>query len=137
MEQYKRNTELKNEVDDIFNDLKSPHERVRFGPGATPEEVAKMKIIEINPAYHLLNSAPLLASRDILLIGGWDDHHVSIGKIILPLYRALKNENASKVKITAVQDKHFSQNSSSDFTQIIINWLKPIDKKNVRNQSIR
>ncbi|MCK4819424.1 alpha/beta fold hydrolase, partial [bacterium] len=48
MEEYKRNPEMQKEIDKIFNDLKSQTELVRFASGATPKEIAEMKIIELN-----------------------------------------------------------------------------------------
>ena len=130
MEEYNRNPEMKKTIDKMFNDLKAQPEKVRFAPGGTPEEIAEMKIIESNPTYHLLKSVPLLAQREILLIGGWDDLGVSIENIILPLYRALKNENAKNVRIVAVQDNHSFENSSEELTEIIIEWIKTATERN-------
>jgi pimeloyl-ACP methyl ester carboxylesterase len=124
MEEYNRNPEMRKTIDKMFNDLKAPTGHVRFAKGGTPKEIAEMKIIELNPTYHLLKSAPLLAQKDILLIGGWDDNAVSIEHIILPLYRALINEKAKKVKITAVQDNHSFRNSRIELAQMIIEWIK-------------
>ncbi len=128
MEEYNRNPEMKKMIDKIFNDLKTQTEKVRFAPGGIPKEIAEMNIIESNPTYHLLKSVPLLDQKDILLIGGWDDHKVSFEHIILPLYRALINEKAKSVKIAAVQDNHSFKNSRDELAQIIINWLRTIDK---------
>ena len=129
MEEYNRNPEMKKIIDKIFNDMKAQNEKIRYAPGGTPEEIAEMKIIESNPTYHLLKSASLLAPKDILLIGGWDDHNVSFEHIILPLYRALKNEDAKEVRIKAVQDDHSLNNSRAELAQIIIDWLISIDKE--------
>jgi predicted esterase len=126
MRDYKRNPEMKKYIDKMFDELKTEKETVRFGPGGTPKGIAEMKIIELNPNYDLLKSAPLLSQKGILLIGGWDDHAVSIEHNILPLYRALKNENAKKVKITAVQDNHSFRNSREDLAQTIIEWIKTV-----------
>lgn len=124
MEEYKRNPEMQKMIDKMFNDLKAQPEKVRFARGGTPKEIAEMKIIELNPTYHLLKSAPLLAQKDILLIGGWADHNVSIENIILPLYRALKNEEAKTVRIVAFQDDHSFKNSGEGLAQTIIEWIK-------------
>lgn len=130
MEEYNRNPEMKKMIDKMFNDLKTQPEKVRFAPGGTPEEIAEMNIIESNPTYHLLNSASLLAQKDILLIGGWDDHNVSFEHIILPLYRSLKNEKVKSVRIAAVQDNHAFQNSEVEIAQTIIKWIKTTLERN-------
>ena len=130
IKEYNRNPEMQKEIDKMFDELKAQTGTVRFGPGGTPKGIAEMKIIELNPTYHLLKSAPLLVQKDILLIGGWDDHKVSIEHIILPLYRALINEKAKNVKITAVQDNHSFRNSREELAQTIIEWIKTAPERN-------
>ena len=129
MEEYKRNQGMQKIIDEMFNDLKAQPGKVRFAPGGTPKEMVEMKIIELNPTYHLLNSVPLLAQKDILLIGGWDDHNVSIENIILPLYRALRDE-AKTVRIVAFQDDHSFKNSREELAQTIIEWIKKAPERN-------
>ena len=130
MKEYNRNPEMKKMIDKMFDELKVQTETVRFGPGGTPKGIAELRIIELNPTFDLRNCAPLMAPKDILLIGGWDDRGVSIENIILPLYRALKNENAKKVKITAVQDNHTFRNSREELAQTIIEWIKTSPERN-------
>ena len=129
MKEYKRNPEMRKDINKMFDELKAKQETVRFGPGGTVKEIAEMRIMELNPTFDLLKSAPLLAHKDILLIGGWDDHAVSIDNNILPLYRALINENAKKVKITAFQDNHSFRDSREDLAQTIIEWINTIPKR--------
>ena len=126
--EYNRNPEMREMIDKMFDELKVQSETVRFGPGGTPKEIAEMGIIETNPTFDLRNCAPFLASKNILLIGGWDDLNVSIENIVLPLYRALINAKAKNVKITAVQDNHSFRNSREELAQVIIDWLKFMDK---------
>ena len=74
-------------LDDIFDELKPRTDIVRFGQGGTPQEIVEMKILESNPTYDLRYCAPILAPKNILLIGGWDDLNVSIeNRIYLPKY---------------------------------------------------
>lgn len=127
--EYESNPERRKLLDEIFDELKFRPEVVRFGPRGTPREMAEMKIIESNPTYDLQYCAPFLAPKRILLIAGWDDYNVSVENRILPLYRALKNENAQNVKITAVQDDHSFKNSRTELAHIIIDWLISIDKE--------
>jgi hypothetical protein len=124
MKEYNRNPKMKQMIDDMFARLSSPSGNVRFAKGGTPKEMAEMKIIESNPTYYLKKSATLLAIKDILLIGGWDDVNVSIDHSILPLYRALKKEKAKNIKIIAFQDSHAYRNSRDRLAQTIIEWLK-------------
>ena len=129
MREYSRNPEMKDMIDKMFDELKAQPDIVRFATGGTPEETAKFRIIESNTTFDLRICAPLLAPKDILLIGGWDDRNVSIENIVLPLYRSLINEKAMNVKIIAVQDSHSFRNSRDKLTQIIIEWLNYIDKE--------
>ncbi len=125
---YEQNPERQKMLDNIFDELKSEKEIVRFGSGGTPKELAEMNIIELNPTYDLRYCAPLLSPKRILLIGGWDDTNVSVEDRILPLYRELKKENAENVAIEAVQDDHSFKNSREKLAQIVINWLRIVPK---------
>ena len=129
--EYNRNPEMRELIDQMFDEYKTQTETFRFGPGGTPKEIAEMGIIEMNPTFDLIYCAPFLAPKNILLIGGWNDQKVSFENIILPLYRALINAKAHNVKISAVQDDHSFRNSRKELAQIIINWLKLIDKDEI------
>lgn len=124
MREYNQNPELRQMIDNIFNEFRNRPEIVRFGPAGTPKEVAEMKILETNPTYDLIYCAPMLVSKNILLIGGWNDWNVSIESVVLPLYRALMKEGAKNVKITAFQDNHSFKNSRDEVAQVIIEWIK-------------
>lgn len=89
-----------------------------------------MNILAINPTYDLIYCAPLLATKNIFLIGGWNDWNVSIENVVLPLYRALIKEGAKNVKITAFQDDHSFRNSRNELAQAIIVWIKTTTEKN-------
>jgi pimeloyl-ACP methyl ester carboxylesterase len=121
--EYKQNSQRQRMLDNIFDELQSEPEIVRFGSGGTPKELSEMNIIKSNPTYDLRYCVPLLAPKKILLIAGWDDNNVSIENIVLPLYREFQKENAQNVKIMAVQDDHSFKNSREDLAQIIIDWL--------------
>jgi dipeptidyl aminopeptidase/acylaminoacyl peptidase len=121
MKEYIRNIELREMIDNIFEKLKAPDGPVRFAQGGTPNEISKMKI---NPIYDLVKMAPSLKEKDILIICGWDDEQVKIENNILPFYRALKKEDAKKVKMIAFQDNHSFRNSRTEVAQKIIDWIK-------------
>ncbi len=129
MKEYNRNLEMKTWVDDWFASLKAPDGPVRIAAGASPKEIAEKGIDRLDPAYSLIGSAPLLASRNILLIGGWGDMGNSVERMQLPLYRALKKQNAQNVTITAFQDNHAFQNSREDLADVIISWITVSEAK--------
>ena len=90
---------------------------------------SEIGIDKLDPTLDLRKSASLLAQRDILLIGGWDDDGPTIDHHILPLYRALKSEKAENVRIVAFQDDHGFGNSRAELAQTIIEWLKTASER--------
>ncbi|UCG28768.1 MAG: alpha/beta fold hydrolase [Bacteroidales bacterium] len=129
MIEYSRNADTRKLIDEVYARLRAPKGPVRFAKGGTPKEMAELNIIELNPTFHLRKCAHLLAQKDILLIGGWDDYFGSvenavIDDFILPLYRALQNEKAQNVTIVAFQDNHSFRNSREDIAHVIIEWIK-------------
>jgi len=129
MKVYTSNPEIKKMIDQVHADLAFPKGHLRFNVGALPQEVAFAGIDNINPIYDLKKCAPLLATKDILLIGGWDDKQTTMEVFILPLYRALQNEGAKNVRFIAFQDDHYFQKSRSELAEAVINWLKSTFKK--------
>jgi len=122
--EYFRNKEFAVMIDGMFEQLKAPSGPVRFAEGTMPKETTPEIIAESDSTIDLRRSAPLLAQKDILLIGGWDDQNVTIDHHILPLYRALNNMKAKNVEIVAFQDDHAFRNSRAELAQTIIQWLK-------------
>ena len=84
----------------------------------------KKELLDDPRPYDLRLNAPALADRDILLIGGWDDHEVTIEDRILPFYRALKEAGAQTVQIAAVQDDHSFEKCGQEVVELIVRWLK-------------
>jgi fermentation-respiration switch protein FrsA (DUF1100 family) len=129
LREYMNNPNMQQWFDKWIAGLAAPEGPVRIVSGFSTKAIVDMGIKNYLPTLDLRKSAPLLAQTPILLIGGWDDTNISIDYHLLPLYRALKNENAKKVKITAVQDNHSFRNSSSELAQIIIDWLRTVEKE--------
>jgi dipeptidyl aminopeptidase/acylaminoacyl peptidase len=123
-EEYIRNPEFKKTTDANMAKLASLTEQIRFDTGAMPDEITKDGIIRIDSAYFLRKSSRILATKDILIIGAWDDTMATIDQLILPLYRALKKDNAQNVSISAFQDNHSFRNSRPEVAQTIIKWIK-------------
>jgi hypothetical protein len=111
-------------IDDAFDNLAVPKGNVRFATGTLPKEMAERGIENISPKYDLRKCAPLLARKDILLIGGWNDTQATVDEYILPLYRALQKEKANNVRITAFQDNHYFGNSREGMAKTVVEWLK-------------
>ena len=106
-------------VDTMFDRMKIPRGPVNF------EGKGTIKRLLENPAeYDLRIAAPDLATRDILLIGGWDDTKVTIDNYLLPLYRTLKQAGASKVRFVAFQTDHWFSNVRDELAREIIQWIQ-------------
>lgn len=126
--EYINDPNMQQWFDNWFTGLAAPEGPVRMANGFSMKAILEMGINNYMPTLDLKKSAPLLAKKHILLIGGWDDTRCSFESHLLPLYRALKNENAKNLQITAVQDNHSFKNSGAELTQIIIEWLESIKK---------
>jgi pimeloyl-ACP methyl ester carboxylesterase len=130
MKVYIGDPEIKKMMDQSFDDITFPKGHLRFETGASPREVAEAGLDKINPAYDLKKCAPLLASRDILLIGGWDDVQTTMEAFILPLYRALQLEGAKSVRLIAFQDDHYFKESRAMLAETVIEWLNSVAETN-------
>lgn len=129
MREYIRDPEYAEMLDNMFERLKVPTGPIRFAEGAMPKEVAAKGIEALEPALDLRKSAPLLAKKDILLIGGWDDNLGRIESNALPVYRALKEANAQDVKIVAFQDNHAFRSVRTELANVIIEWIQTVSQK--------
>jgi dienelactone hydrolase len=123
-EEYLRNPDFKKTTDANMARLTTLTEQIRFDKGTMPDEITKDGIIRLDSAFFLRKSSRMLANKDILIICGWDDPMATVDQYVLPLYRALRKDNAQNVSITAFQDNHFFRNSRPDVAQTIINWIK-------------
>ncbi len=124
--EYTTNPSLQEWFDNLINSLGAPEGPVRIEDGFSLNEIVEIGIDNYLSTLDLRICAPLLAHKHIMLIGGWDDINISLEHHLLPLYRALRNENAQKVKITAVQDNHSFRDTRVELTQIIAEWIKTI-----------
>jgi uncharacterized protein len=124
MREYVRNPEMKNTVDKMFDDLAVPKGHVRFEINETPAEIAKRGLENMNPLYDVRKCAQSLASKDILLIGAWNDELTTMEQIVLPLYRALQKEKAQHITIVAFQDDHWFRSTRDELAHTLVGWLK-------------
>jgi uncharacterized protein len=129
LREYARNPEFQKMVDEMFAAMAAPSGPARFAKGALPKEIVESGLDKLDPIFDLRKSASILAKKDILLIGGWNDRQVTIEQFVLPFYRALEKEQAKNVKIVAFQDDHYFKNSRAELAKTIIEWLKTILEK--------
>jgi predicted esterase len=122
-EEYLRNPEFRKTTDGSMAKMAAMTEQIRFEKGAMPDEITKDGIIRLDSSYFLRKSARQLATKDILIICGWDDPMASV-EHILPIYRSLKKEKAQKVQITAFQDGHSFGRSRAELAETILKWIK-------------
>ena len=127
--EYARNPEFQKIVDDMFVSMSVPIGTARFDKGALPKEIVAAGIDKLDPIFDLKASAPRLAGKEILIIGGWNDRQVTIDQFILPFYRALEKAQAKNVKILAFQDDHYFKYSRDELAHAVIEWAKAIPVK--------
>lgn len=71
----------------------------------------------------LLIHADALKIRDILLIGGWNDHNVLVEEHQIPLYRKLKESGADNVKLRCFETDHSFKGVRDEIAQLIFEWI--------------
>jgi dienelactone hydrolase len=116
--EYSHNKDMARMLDTAFDKLKAPEGPVRF----SGRQVLKDLAARPEP-YDLRLSAPRLADRDILLVGGWDDRYVTVEYFVVPFYRALKSASATNVRIIAFSSNHSFRNVREDLAAEIIRWV--------------
>lgn len=129
MKVYTSNPEIKRMMDAAFAEIAAPKGHVRFDTGASLSAIAEVGIDKIDSIYNLKKMAPLLAPKDVLLIGGWDDIQTTMEAFILPLYRALQKEQAKSVRMIAFQDDHYFRKSRDILAEAVIAWLITVPER--------
>jgi dienelactone hydrolase len=127
MREYAGDSDYQAMIDEIFEQYQRPDSPLRPAPGATPKEIFEQKL-DITP-YDLRLSASALASKHLLLIGGWDDLDVRIDNHMLPLYRTLRTAKAKNVSILAFQDDHAFANVRDELAAAVLDWMKAIERQ--------
>lgn len=117
--EYVRNREMARQIDTMFARARRPH-----GPVSFSDKEPLRKLAE-NPApFDLRVNTPQLVTRDILLIGGWDDFSVTIDNHLLPLYRALKKAGATKIRFVTLQTDHSFRNVREELASELVRWIQ-------------
>lgn len=126
MREYARDSTFRRMVDGIFADLEHPASPWRLAPGATPRETFEQGSSVDD--YDLQRSAPDLATRNLLIIGGWDDLNVKIENHLLPLYRALKSQGSDHATMVTFHDDHSFEKVRDQLADSILEWMETLDK---------
>ena len=104
----------------MVDDLVSDPSRAR---GTTGQEYVD-SLLKNRDKYNLSNYSDVLASKELLLIGGWQDYTKKIEDELLPLYRQIISNGAQKVKVKAFETDHSFSDVEEDLAQCIVSWLK-------------
>jgi uncharacterized protein len=128
LRQYNANTEMKQVVDNMFDKMCQPGGVARIVPGQLPKDIAVDITKNLDPAFDFKSIAPVLAQKNILLIGAWDDVQVPFDGIVFPFYRALRAEKAAQLRLVGFQDDHYFRNSRTEVAQTLNEWIKSIGK---------
>jgi pimeloyl-ACP methyl ester carboxylesterase len=95
----------------------------RFEPESMPKDIGIPGLEKLDPDFYTIRSVSYLTNKDILIICGWDDFQIRMERHAIPLYRALKQEKAQKVQITAFQDDHSFSKSRDIMAQVLAEWI--------------
>jgi dienelactone hydrolase len=120
---YNRIPEMRLIVDEMM-DTSIASGDTRWEKGALPKEMAAAGVENMNPLFDIREkNAKALAQKDILLICAWDDEQVTVEHFMLPLYRALKKENAKNLQMISFQDVHHFPNTRRVLAAQIAEWI--------------
>lgn len=120
--EYRSNQAMASQIDSIFEQLKRPN-----GPINSAGKDVPRKLADDPSPFVLRLAAPMLASRGILLVGGWDDSNVSVENHLLPLHRALEKANVVRIKFIALQTDRSFRNVRDELTTDLVRWIRSAD----------
>lgn len=116
--EFQSNPEMADAVRAMLRRTQAPGGPARFDLDAALREIA-----DHQETYGLRENAPRLADRAILLLGGWEDTQVSVERIMLPLYRALKAAGAADVAFLVYHDDHNFGSTRARIASDVTEWL--------------
>lgn len=100
-----------------------PAPPVRFAPGANGADMADYLVAHAD-SLDLVNSAPLLAGRPVLLVGGSEDRLASPAEHVQPLLDALKAAGAQRVTSAILPDDHNFSGGRGGLVELVVRWLR-------------
>jgi len=74
--------------------------------------------------YGLLECAPALADRSILLVGGRDDTSVTVDDTVRPLHEALRQAGADDVTLRVLDTDHAFSGVRPELHAILLEWVR-------------
>jgi hypothetical protein len=106
-------------VDGLLESSAAPAGPIRFSVQGTLDELAVGQQV-----YGLIENAPALADRRVLLVGGWDDVNVTIDDTLLPLYRALRRAGADSVRFETFHADHGYGAAREELHAVLSEWIR-------------
>ncbi len=116
--QYQQDDEFAGKIDQLLASTKAPEGPIRFAPSEALQELA-----ENQDVYGLIENAPNIADRSILLIGGWEDVGVTVDNILLPFYRALRAAGAEDVTFKVYHATHSFGSVRDSLPKDLYRWI--------------
>ena len=116
---YQTNQPFADMIDTIFESLRRPEGPVWF----EGKSIIANELLPNLDVFDLLEQAPLLVNKDILIIGGWDDPNVTMENHILPLYRRLQALGSTRISIKGYQDGHEFTHSRRQLATDLADWI--------------
>ena len=103
----------------MMDELTSPSGMIRGQRGEASYEWVRSNAGRYDPA----STAGELATKDLLLIGGWRDTETPIESHLLPLVRALQTHDAGQLTIEMLDDDHDLGETRDALADRIVSWI--------------
>jgi hypothetical protein len=85
-----------------------------------------MHLLENSVEYDLLTHADALASKRLLVIGGWKDEQVTLEETVLPLVRGLRTAGVEHLTAATLDDDHMFKATRSALHELVLDWLNGV-----------
>lgn len=106
-----------------------------LGATAAPEGPIRFSVEEIleeldagQATYGLLERAPALADRSILLVGGCHDTSVTVDETVRPLFQALQHAGADDVTLRVLDTDHAFSGVRPALHATLLAWVHGVDQ---------
>lgn len=116
---YRADPRAREIVDAALAGTAAPEGPIRFDVEATLAELERGEGV-----YGLVENAPRLADRSLLLFGGWEDGKVTVDDTLLPLYRALRAAGADDVTFVTYHADHGFGNVREALHRDLLEWIR-------------
>ncbi len=79
--------------------------------------------------HDLATIAPRLATKDILIVVGWDDQQVELEHQVVPFYRAMRIAGAESMQVAGYQDDHSFRAVRQQLQERVHHWLVEVSAR--------